>query len=154
MFNLLLIRYFLESHLSTPKPSNSVLFHTKLHHSFTHQAPSTWNQLPPTIRQVHSFQSCKSSLKTYLFSRILVVPPTNLLGLSRLFFHLHQWCVCVCVFVRVHACQCVCVCVAVCVCVCMCLQIDMFWSAFLATLLVRMLAYRNSVFWFVIASVV
>ena len=36
--------------------------------SFSYQAPTTWNQLPASIRHASSVSSFKSSLKTLLFS--------------------------------------------------------------------------------------
>ena len=66
-----------------------------------YQAPTTWNQLPVSVRHASSVCSFNSSLKTYLFSQTFssVLLP---------------WDVCVCVY----ACVCVCVCVGVWVCVC------------------------------------
>ena len=37
--------------------------------SFSYQAPTTWNKLPASNRQVFSVSSFKSSLKTFLFSK-------------------------------------------------------------------------------------
>jgi hypothetical protein len=37
--------------------------------SFSYQAPTTWNQLPVSVRHASSVSSFKSSLKTYLFSQ-------------------------------------------------------------------------------------
>ena len=70
--------------------------------SLTRLQPSGTNSLFLSFYFCHSVSSCKSSLKTILFSKTCssVLSPWSA-------------CVCVCVCVHVHACMCVC-----CVCVC------------------------------------
>ena len=75
-------------------------FHTKSSGSHSlYQAPTTWNQLPVSIRHASSDSSFKSSLKTFLFSQTLSLVPL-------------PWDACVCQGV----CLCACVCGFVCVC--------------------------------------
>ena len=51
-------------------------FHTKSSGSHSlYQAPTTWNQLPVSIRHASSDSSFKSSLKTFLFSQTLSLVP-------------------------------------------------------------------------------
>ena len=78
-------------------------------HSFSYQAPTTWNKLPAFICYACSVSSFKSCLKTFLFLKLFLQFPCP---------EVLVW-VKVCVCVRVCVCMCVCVCVSECGCICL-----------------------------------
>ena len=87
--------------LQTPECSDypSVCIKSSGQRFFSYQAPTTWTNLPASLRHASSVSCFRSSLKTFLFSKTFSSVPL-------------PWGACVC--------QGVCLCVYVCVCACEC----------------------------------